>query len=99
MIKINLDKNLINKIKDYMFYDKETMKKFEEEWKKNMETTNCFLFNAFNDQRCSYYKFYDLPCWYCKSQNRRSANSHSVFECIRYHRDLDKFSCKFRKKN
>ena len=51
MIKINLDKNLINKIKDYMFYDKETMKKFEEEWKKNMETTNCFLFNAFNNQR------------------------------------------------
>ena len=98
MIQIKLDKNLIKKIENYMFYDKKTMERFNQEWKDKMRTTNCFLFNAFNDTRCDHYNFYETPCWYCNSRRRRSANSHSVFECIRYHRDLDNLSNKLSKK-
>ena len=34
MLHQNLDKNLIKKIEDYMFYDQQTMERFNEEWKK-----------------------------------------------------------------
>ena len=98
MLYKNLDRNLIKKIEDYMFYDKQTMEKFNEEWKENIRTTHCFLFNAFNNNRCDHYKFFETPCWYCNSKGRRSANSHSVFECIRYHRDLDNLSNRITKK-
>ena len=36
MLHQNLDRNLIKKIEDYMFYDTQTMKKFNEEWKENL---------------------------------------------------------------
>ena len=96
-LKNILNQNLIKKIEDYMFYDEKTLLRFTNEWKNKMQPTNCFLFNAFNDSRCNYYKFNEIPCWYCNSKGRRSANSHSVFECIRYHSDLDKFSKKLKK--
>ncbi len=98
VLKKKIDQNLLKKIEDYMFYDKITMEKFTDEWKERIKPTNCLLFNIFNDSRCSYYKFYDIPCWYCSCQNRSSANSHSVFECIRYHRDIDILSNKLKKK-
>ena len=94
MLQHKLDKNLIKKIENYMFYDKETMETFNQEWRQKMRTTNCFLFNVFNNSRCDHYKFNETPCWYCSAKGRSSANSHSVFECIRYHRDLNNLSNK-----
>lgn len=99
MLQTKIDKNLIKKIEDYMFYDEKTMETFNQEWKEKIKTTNCFLFNAFNNNRSNHYKFNETPCWYCSSKQRRSANSHSVFECIRYNIDLDKLSNKIVKKN
>ena len=99
ILQNKLDKNVLKKIENYMFYDEKTMKKFTDEWKENIKKTNCFLFNVFNNTRCNYYKFHEVPCWYCNSLGKISANSHSVFECIRYHRDIDILSNKIRKSN
>ena len=99
MLKKKLDKNIIKNIENYMFYDIETMNTFKCEWKEKMNTTNCFLFHIFNNMYQNDSKIYETPCWYCVSKNKRCANSHSVFECIRYYKDLNNLSKKISKIN
>lgn len=65
----------------------------------NQRKINCFLFNVFNNSRKDHYKFYEKPCWYCELLGKKSLYSHCVFECIRYHRDIDNLYEKFRKRN
>jgi len=52
-------------------------------WKQNIKYSNVFINNIFNNNRSNHYHYHKTPCWYCNK------SSHSVFHCIKYHRDLD----------